>query len=401
MSVRVVETDCGCGRYLGNMSKLSVIIPIYNKKEYLRSCILSVLNQSFPDIEVILVDDGSTDGCKSICDEIASTDRRVKVIHQKNMGPVIARLVGVRTASAKYVTFVDGDDYVDNDSYIYVDQYIKSDIDIICFEMKNIFDNSESVIVKNDYAQGLYDRERLEEEIYNNMIWDEGKKRCGLNPSLCSKIFKRDFLLPIYEKFRDIQLCVCDDVLVSFNCMYRAESVQFVDMGFYNYRKRIRGEVEPYFLDKNYLEKIALFYKYMKCEFDHSDVMMRQLELYYASLVAIVKRKYDVSEMECHYIFPFHRVEKGSSVIIYGAGKVGKLIHSQVANIPYCNIVAWVDKDVCNRIVKPVDSINNLEFDVIVIAIADMNIVSNVKEELLRRGIEESKILVVNSVVLS
>jgi len=97
--------------------ELSILVPVYNTEKYLKRCVESLLSQSVKDYEVILVDDGSTDGSGSICDEFARKDSRVRVIHQENAGPSAARLAGIRASCGAYLGFVDSDDYVESDFY--------------------------------------------------------------------------------------------------------------------------------------------------------------------------------------------------------------------------------------------------------------------------------------------
>ena len=94
------------------MPKITVIVPVYKAEQYLEVCIRSILNQTFKDIEIILIDDGSPDKCPAICDEYAKKDQRIKVIHQKNAGVAVARNEGIRNANGEYITFVDSDDYL-------------------------------------------------------------------------------------------------------------------------------------------------------------------------------------------------------------------------------------------------------------------------------------------------
>lgn len=98
-----------------NNPLISVIIPIYNVECYLKTCIDSIVNQTYSNLEIILVDDGSPDKCPEICDEYAKKDNRVKVIHQENGGLAHARNVGIANSNGEYLTFVDSDDYVSND----------------------------------------------------------------------------------------------------------------------------------------------------------------------------------------------------------------------------------------------------------------------------------------------
>lgn len=97
------------------MAEISVIVPVYKVENYIHQCVDSILNQSFSDMEIILVDDGSPDSCGSICDEYAEKDYRVSVIHQKNAGLSAARISGIKAASGKYLCFIDSDDYVSPD----------------------------------------------------------------------------------------------------------------------------------------------------------------------------------------------------------------------------------------------------------------------------------------------
>ena len=97
---------------------LTIIVPIYNTENYLSECIDSILNQSYKDIELILINDGSTDNSSSICDEYSSKDKRIKVIHIENRGVSYARNIGLSIAKGEYITFVDSDDFVSNDIYL-------------------------------------------------------------------------------------------------------------------------------------------------------------------------------------------------------------------------------------------------------------------------------------------
>lgn len=97
---------------------LTIIVPIYNTENYLSECIDSILNQSYKDIELILINDGSTDNSSSICDEYSSKDKRIKVIHIENRGVSYARNTGLSIAKGEYITFVDSDDFVSNDIYL-------------------------------------------------------------------------------------------------------------------------------------------------------------------------------------------------------------------------------------------------------------------------------------------
>lgn len=93
---------------------ISVVVPIYNVEKYIEKCIDSIINQTYTNLEIILVDDGSPDKCGKICDEYAKRDKRIKVIHKENGGVSSARNIGLDNLNGEYVTFIDADDYISN-----------------------------------------------------------------------------------------------------------------------------------------------------------------------------------------------------------------------------------------------------------------------------------------------
>lgn len=118
------------------MDKISVIIPVYKVEKYLRRCVESILCQTYENLEIILVDDGSPDSCPQICDEYASKDNRIKVIHKPNGGLSSARNVGIQIASGKYISFVDSDDWIDPNTYYYCYNLInKYNSEVVQFSM--------------------------------------------------------------------------------------------------------------------------------------------------------------------------------------------------------------------------------------------------------------------------
>lgn len=101
---------------------ISIIVPVYNVEKYLERCIESIVNQTYKDIEIILVDDGSPDNCSVICDRYAEKDNRIKVIHKQNGGLINARKSGLEIAQGDYIGFVDSDDWIEPEMYEYFAQ---------------------------------------------------------------------------------------------------------------------------------------------------------------------------------------------------------------------------------------------------------------------------------------
>ena len=115
-----------------NKPRISIVVPVYNVEEYLEECIESIIKQSYPNIQIILVDDGSTDSSGLICDKYAQNDSRIEVIHQNNAGVVEARKAGLKRTIGEYVGFVDGDDYIDENMYERLLEYaLQENVDIV------------------------------------------------------------------------------------------------------------------------------------------------------------------------------------------------------------------------------------------------------------------------------
>lgn len=137
------------------MEKISIIVPVYNVKKYLEKCVDSIINQTYKNLEIILVDDGSTDGSSLLCDELSKKDERIVVIHKKNGGLSDARNKGLEIATADLVGFIDSDDYIDNDMY-----------EVLYNNMKN-YDADLSMCGHYDIFPNYQDKQVIEKKIYN------------------------------------------------------------------------------------------------------------------------------------------------------------------------------------------------------------------------------------------
>lgn len=201
-------------------SKVSIIVPVYNSKKYLKNAIDCLINQTLKDIEIILVDDGSTDGSSKICDDIASEDSRVIVKHlENNKGLCNARNVGIKCASSKYITFMDNDDEVDKttceENYNLMEKY---NLDMIKFGRKGIVLNNGKIEKEGirSFEDKILEKEDLQKEKINlfyddvfNCIWDGFfRKDIMVEFDTSLKMGGEDYLfgLEIYPKLNKIML---------------------------------------------------------------------------------------------------------------------------------------------------------------------------------------------------
>ena len=163
--------------------KISIIVPVYNSKKYLKKCVTSILNQSYENIEVILVDDESTDGSGMICDEFQKANSRVRVIHKKNGGPSECRNIGLKEATGCYIGFVDSDDYIDEHMYEILYKSIKDNNADIAQIGHYIVKNDEIIETIHGNQEIVYLKENeivkaiVEDKIINNFTLDKLYKK--------------------------------------------------------------------------------------------------------------------------------------------------------------------------------------------------------------------------------
>ena len=127
-------------------SLISVIVPIYNVEKYLQKCVDSIINQTYKNLEIILVDDGSPDNCPKMCDDYAEKDSRIKVVHKENGGLSDARNVGMEVATGEYVSFIDSDDYISLDFYeTLLETIVDNDSDVVECGVVKFYENEKFI----------------------------------------------------------------------------------------------------------------------------------------------------------------------------------------------------------------------------------------------------------------
>ena len=203
---------------------ISVIIPIYKVERYLRECLDSVVNQSYRDLEILLIDDGSPDGCGAICDEYAAGDTRIRVIHQKNGGAANAKNTGLRAATGEYLAFLDGDDYLETDAYErMLKELTASGADVVQCSFRDVYVNKtkDCVMVPNrrEYSTVEYLR-RYTRDWTCGLLWDKLYRR-----SLFDGVF--------FEEGHKI-----DDEYFTYQGIMNAHRILHLPDFVYNYRKR-------------------------------------------------------------------------------------------------------------------------------------------------------------------
>lgn len=230
--------------------KVSVIVPVFNVEEYLSQCLDSILNQSLKEIEIICIDDGSTDSCLSILESYKSQDKRIKVISQSNNGPGNARNVGMDNAEGEFITFMDSDDYFKPNALEVAYNISKEkSVDFTMFKLLN-FDDGTDETYPIDYFDMPF-LKRFGDETFNHE--DVGERLFNISVSPPGKLFRRDFI----DKLRFPENTLFEDNPFILQAIFMADKMYFLDE--YLYMRRVRKDsiTRSYF--SRFSDCIAIF----------------------------------------------------------------------------------------------------------------------------------------------
>ena len=206
-----------------NTPLITIIIPVYNAKKYLRDCIESILSQTYHNLEIILIDDGSTDGSEKLVNDYAKSDKRIKVVHQKNMGLSDARNTGLKHATGKYITFVDSDDRIEpNMIENLFNALIDSQADIAICSFKEIYPNGKTRGFSHNYPKQVF----TTEQALANMLQEN-----GFMVSATMKLFPTNYFKGI--KFPVDKLH--EDVGTTYKLIMEAKKIVFIPNEYYVY----------------------------------------------------------------------------------------------------------------------------------------------------------------------
>ena len=267
---------------------ISVIVPVYKVEKYLRHCVDSILSQTYKDFELLLIDDGSPDGCPQICEEYAEMDSRVRVIHKPNGGLISARNEGILAAKGDYVCIMDGDDWALENMLQFIHETVSQSpvpLDMVLFAANNVYaDHLEETV--NNVPEGYYDRERLEKEIFPFLLTDtrKGLQVGVIQAHTWDKAFRRDLLLKYYT--REERIRVFTDVPMTYECLLHSRNVYICNERLYMYNKTnedsIRARSRENLLTKSFRYLIAYMREHMRGIGQDID---RQLNEYAAMLI--------------------------------------------------------------------------------------------------------------------
>jgi len=383
------------------MKLISIIVPVYNCEEYLDKCLRSIIGQTYKNIEIIIVNDGSTDNTAAICESYKKIDSRIKVIHKENGGPTSARKTGLQIANGDFVTFVDGDDWIENnliEEMVLMQEQTNSDL-IITGCVKETGRNSQ--IVKNNIKQGYYHKEKLISEIYPKMLYYDGFYKFGITQYMWSKLYKLDNAIKAINTLDD-RVYDGEDVIFVYTCLLNVDSIYISDKCLYHYRIH-QESITNKKPNKDFFEKLSILYlnmieNFKKSEYFH--MLTDQLNMYFCYMTWLGVQKLSMKAFQNNgsYLFPFEEIDKNMRIVLYGAGKVGITYYRQLKESNYPVDIIWVDRNYENlctpdmNIVDP-NVIFEEKFDKIVVSIENKGAACEIIDYLKKRGIQENKII--------
>ncbi len=376
---------------------ISVIVPVFNTINYLKKCLDSIIGQSYSDFQIVLVDDGSTDGSGSVCDEYAKTDDRIKVIHQENAGVVKARKNGLRESDGRYIYYVDSDDWIDDRMIESLNRIVlEHKSDMVVVGNKREYESGKSIISHLPFENGLYDQAWINNVMLEKMMRTDRFYENAHRVAFWNYLIDRN-LLEKNQTHIDDKIRIWDDAVVTYPCLLDAKKIYVEKDIYYHYRqrsnslKRTKSDDEYKRFQLVYKTLVSRFVKEIKKE-----MLLKQAKyLLLYSILFSFPEKLEISEG----VFPYCDFPKGSRVIIYGAGVFGEKVVELLRKNKYADIEAWVDKNFRMyqekglNVVSP-EEIHRAEYDYIILGVLVAGIRENIRKSLEEEhGVPTEKII--------
>lgn len=366
------------------MNGLSIVIPVYNAKKYLMTCFESLRKVKYLQ-EVIIVDDGSTDGSSKICDEYTEIDYRFKVIHKKNQGLVLARKTGICEVKSAYLTFVDADDYIDADELncILAELFENIDyenVDIVCTGMTEEYLGKNNIKI-NKFNEGIYSANRLY-DLYGHMLSYGAFFEFGMLPNVCGKIFRTQFVQNNPVNINPL-VTVGEDADMTYQCLLKADKIAVINRAPYHYCRHVDSMMFRKTPDEaiDALEN-DLYKAFSDSQYDKVQ-LLNQLKDYIDFIYLICNPR---KLLEKDDFFDTNK----KRMALYGAGGVGKAVWSEMEEF----FSIWVDKNASFYSDNRIDDVDKLiekknEYDKIYIAVSNVSICKEICKSIRNMGIDK------------
>jgi len=392
---------------------VSIVIPVYNAEKTIEKCVRSIINQTYKNIEIFLVNDGSTDHSLKLCYELVNEDKnyilinesRIKVIDCPHRGVVAARMAGITLAKGRFITFVDADDYIEEDC-IEKMCLAMADVDICIMnwytekkklEIKdNLFDRGQATreILKTFPKEGIYEGR----EYWKLMVDHIEVKWDGLFDPVWNKMFVTTKLQQIAGTITQ-DIIWKEDLLLVFSYVLQCTKIKVLDyIGYHWVVDNTDFGKNKYDFTKLILGLGYVYDRLMSLENENCVIESLKSEIIYRYLDRILSEANRQLNKKKYY-YPYYGRLDAKNIILYGAGNVGKSYYKSIQYDIKVHLVAWVDKNykkINEQRMLPVDNPERLlteEYDYVIIAVYEKPIYMGIRAELEEMGIPGDKII--------
>jgi len=391
--------------------KISIVVPIYNVENYLRKCIESIINQTYKNIEIILVDDGSTDASPYICDYYSSLDERIKVIHKENGGLVSARKAGTDIAIGDYILNVDGDDWIEKDrvEVLVIEGIGLFEADMVYLSGYRRDFDKHSVLMESKNPIGVYYGNEIKEQLFP-LLYNVSKVfQIGLRSTIWMWAIKRE-LIKEKQRLVDDRIIIGEDAICVWFCLLSANSVSLIKHSGYHYIQR-RSSLCYMAIDtqEKYHIGLNILYHQLRMYIKEYGAYCGEIKQIFICLILqlIIVSNYElVLKKHKDYLFPYPLVKRGDKVIVYGAGRMGYSLMNYLIKSQEYQVVLWVDQNIERPTIpgykiSPIRDIIQADYDYIVIAVVLSDMAEEIRESLLLMGISGKKVVTMNPNVIT
>lgn len=370
---------------------VSVIVPIYGIDRYIGLCVESLLRQTYENIEILLVDDGSPDRCPEICDLYATKDSRIRVIHKANGGLVSARKAGLVSSCGDWVAYVDGDDWIEPEfleRLLFVAR--ESGADMVCAGFtRDLFQKSAAFF--NAFPGGTYADDSLE-TLWHSMLSQGEFYRPGIFTYVWNKLFRRN-VVEEPQMNVDERISIGEDAAVTYPALLRCGKVVVTNSAAYHYRQREDSMLKSRSEISDELRKLWYLYRYLSVWAENLPHHARkQVVDYMLSLCLIRLGAWSAGGERAFFGSDCY----GKRIVVYSAGTFGQQLTSRMRESGTCQIVGWIDDDYweyrrCCLNVDPVERVRDFEYDYLLIATTDSRVAAQVARRLEGYGVKPEK----------
>ena len=372
---------------------VSVLIPVYNASQYLRECLDSIINQTYKNIEIICVDDGSQDTSALILEEYAKLDERIRISKKKNEGVVSARKRGINEATGSFILYVDADDWIDSNMIEeMVTVAISNDAEIVTSGCIHEYENHKTINTEK-MKPGKYTGEALRKLFLSSMVSTDVFFSQNVRVTLWGKLYKKDFLKPLQLQI-DNSIITGEDVAVVYPSYLKAKCIYVTGKNYYHYR--INAQSMTSRTSDGDKKSLMILKEFLRKEFARiEDIpnLKEQCELILSFEELLVSPE-KIITLKDDELYPFSSLYASDRIVLYGAGRFGKKVKG-VLKDRGVNVIALIDKKLSEGVL-PLSKIQSLDYDKVVVSVLNSDMISEMITALEDEGIKKNRISVID-----